>query len=152
MDCPVDKNPMIILELNEVEIDYCPSCSGIWLDAGELEILFENQAEREKIISSFLVDMENTEKQFKCPICRRKMDKIFVGEKKELLIDKCPNDDGLWFDRGELKAVLKMGDKEKIIKVENNNDWSNNINCCSSAFSFSIRIVLQLASQAEKPG
>ncbi|MEJ2196939.1 MAG: zf-TFIIB domain-containing protein [Ignavibacteriaceae bacterium] len=53
MFCPVCKEPMIILELNEVEIDYCPSCSGIWLDAGELELLFEDQAEREKIISSF---------------------------------------------------------------------------------------------------
>jgi Zn-finger nucleic acid-binding protein len=127
MDCPVDKNPMIILELNEVEIDYCPSCSGIWLDAGELEILFENQAEREKIISSFLVDMENTEKQFKCPICRRKMDKIFVGEKKELLIDKCPNDDGLWFDRGELKAVLKMGDKDNKVAELLNEIFGTNL-------------------------
>jgi Zn-finger nucleic acid-binding protein len=127
MDCPVDKNPMIILELNEVEIDYCPSCSGIWLDAGELEILFENQAEREKIISSFLVDMENTEKQLKCPICRRKMDKIFVGEKKELLIDKCPNDDGLWFDRGELKAVLKMGDKDNKVAELLNEIFGTNL-------------------------
>ena len=127
MVCPVCKKPMIILELNEVEIDYCPSCSGIWLDAGELEILFENQAEREKIISSFLVDMENTEKQFKCPICRRKMDKIFVGEKKELLIDKCPNDDGLWFDRGELKAVLKMGDKDNKVAELLNEIFGTNL-------------------------
>lgn len=127
MDCPVDKIPMIILELNEVEIDYCPSCSGIWLDAGELELLFENQAERGKIISSFLLDMENTEKQFKCPICRRKMDKIFVGEKKELLIDKCPNDDGLWFDRGELKAVLKMGDKDNKVAELLNEIFGTNL-------------------------
>ncbi len=39
MDCPVCKNAMITLELQEVEIDYCIDCGGIWLDAGELELL-----------------------------------------------------------------------------------------------------------------
>ena len=32
MDCPVCKNAMIVLELAEVEVDYCTDCSGIWLD------------------------------------------------------------------------------------------------------------------------
>ena len=41
MDCPVCKDAMIVMELNEVEIDHCLSCSGIWLDAGELELLLE---------------------------------------------------------------------------------------------------------------
>ena len=45
MDCPVCKNePMIVLELNDVEIDYCLSCKGIWLDTGELELLLESSA------------------------------------------------------------------------------------------------------------
>jgi len=39
MDCPVCKNAMITLELEEVEIDHCTNCGGIWLDAGELELL-----------------------------------------------------------------------------------------------------------------
>ena len=39
MDCPVCKNAMITLELADVEIDYCTDCGGIWLDAGELEML-----------------------------------------------------------------------------------------------------------------
>ncbi len=39
MNCPVCKEPMIVLELDEVEIDHCISCGGIWLDAGELELL-----------------------------------------------------------------------------------------------------------------
>ena len=39
MDCPACKEPLIVLELNEVEIDNCVSCGGIWLDKGELERL-----------------------------------------------------------------------------------------------------------------
>lgn len=42
MNCPVCKNAMIVLELREVEIDYCLVCKGIWLDKGELERLLGN--------------------------------------------------------------------------------------------------------------
>ena len=42
MDCPVCKNLMITLELDEVEIDHCLDCGGIWLDSGELEQLIGN--------------------------------------------------------------------------------------------------------------
>ena len=127
MDCPVCNKPMIILELNEVEIDYCPSCSGIWLDAGELELLFEDQIEIEKIISSFQLDKKNIEKQYKCPICKKRMNKIFVGENKQLLIDKCPDNDGLWFDKGELKSVLKLGDKDNKVVVLLNEIFGTNL-------------------------
>ena len=45
MDCPVCKNAMITLELEQVEVDHCLECRGIWLDAGELELLL-GDAER----------------------------------------------------------------------------------------------------------
>ena len=32
---------MITLELEDVEIDHCLDCGGIWLDAGELELLLD---------------------------------------------------------------------------------------------------------------
>lgn len=38
MNCPVCKDEvMIILELDEIEVDYCGFCKGVWLDEGELE-------------------------------------------------------------------------------------------------------------------
>jgi hypothetical protein len=33
MDCPVCKNAMITLELQDVEVDHCTMCGGIWLVA-----------------------------------------------------------------------------------------------------------------------
>ncbi|MCL4278881.1 MAG: zf-TFIIB domain-containing protein, partial [Ignavibacteriaceae bacterium] len=46
MLCPVCNNPMIVLELEQVEVDYCTNCAGVWLDAGELELLLESHEER----------------------------------------------------------------------------------------------------------
>jgi len=120
MKCPVCKDPMIVLELNEVEIDYCTSCNGIWLDAGELELLIEDEQERELLLSSFKKDSENREKSYKCPICNKRMDKVYVGENNDVLIDKCTDNDGLWFDKGELKQVIQLASKDnKVVELLN---------------------------------
>jgi len=120
MKCPVCKESMIVLELEEVEIDYCTSCGGIWLDAGELGLLIENEKERERLLSSFQKDNDHPEKPYKCPICRKKMDKVQVGENKDVLIDKCPDNNGLWFDKGELKEVIQLASKDnKVLELLN---------------------------------
>ena len=109
MNCPVCHNePMIALELKGVEIDYCLNCKGIWLDSGELELLMGNDEETKEFLSSFKVDTLTTERKVKCPICSKKMEKILVGDENKVRIDKCRNNDGLWFDSGELEEVLKM--------------------------------------------
>ena len=68
MKCPVCKEPMIVLELDEVEIDYCTSCGGIWLDAGELDLLIEDEKDRELLLSSFHKDAEHPEKDKICSL------------------------------------------------------------------------------------
>ena len=119
MDCPICKNePMIVLELNEVEIDYCLSCKGIWLDAGELELLLDSSTETIEFLNSFTIDDKTKEKKLKCPICNKKMEKILVIGDKKVRIDKCKANHGIWFDSGELEDILKMasfGIDDKIL-------------------------------------
>ena len=121
MDCPVCKSAMIVLELDEVEIDYCPDCRGIWLDAGELELLLEDAAEAGEVLRSFQ-PIQSDEKPRKCPICLKKMEKVLVGgtDGQRELIDRCKKEHGLWFDAGELEQILKMGhfdDEGKIPRL-----------------------------------
>jgi len=120
MDCPVCKDSaMITLELDEVEIDYCTVCSGIWLDAGELEILLGEPDKAGKLLQSFKVDTDSAEKSRKCPICDKKMQKIVVGSSNpKLLIDKCSGGDGLWFDKGELNDIFERAQLDKDNKIQ----------------------------------
>ena len=76
MDCPVCKEAMIVLELDEVEIDHCISCGGIWLDAGELELLLEGVEEKDNLLASFSIDKDTKEAGRRCPICLKKMEKV----------------------------------------------------------------------------
>lgn len=39
--CPVDQSVMVISARQGIEIDYCPTCRGVWLDRGELNKIIE---------------------------------------------------------------------------------------------------------------
>lgn len=39
MKCPKCGMDLHTMELHGVKIDQCPSCNGMWLDAGELDLL-----------------------------------------------------------------------------------------------------------------
>lgn len=41
MKCPVDSVTLVLSERSGIEIDYCPTCRGVWLDRGELDKLVE---------------------------------------------------------------------------------------------------------------
>ena len=110
---------MITLELADVEIDYCTDCGGIWLDAGELELLLGQPEKAKQLLDSFKIDSKSAERIRKCPICDKKMQKIIVGQSKPaLLIDKCRRDDGLWFDKGELQDIFDRARLDRDNKIQ----------------------------------
>ena len=41
MKCPIDGTALVMTDRSGVEIDYCPSCRGVWLDRGELDKIIE---------------------------------------------------------------------------------------------------------------
>ena len=44
MACPVDGTALVMSERSGIEIDYCPSCRGVWLDRGELDKIIERNS------------------------------------------------------------------------------------------------------------
>ena len=44
MACPVDGTALVMSERAGIEIDYCPTCRGVWLDRGELDKIVERNA------------------------------------------------------------------------------------------------------------
>jgi Zn-finger nucleic acid-binding protein len=41
MQCPTDGSVLVMSERSGIEIDYCPTCRGVWLDRGELDKIIE---------------------------------------------------------------------------------------------------------------
>lgn len=106
MKSPLSDEPMLVLELSGVEIDYCTFTNSIWLDAGELETFLDNPKASAELMASFVPDNKSRELKVRCPICRKKMEKV-VGP-NQIIIDRCKKGHGLWFDDGELEAILEL--------------------------------------------
>ncbi len=47
MKCPNCDQTLVMTERQGVEIDYCPTCRGVWLDKGELDKIIEKSTEAE---------------------------------------------------------------------------------------------------------
>ena len=45
MKCPNCNETLVMADRQGIEIDYCPSCRGVWLDRGELDKIIERTAE-----------------------------------------------------------------------------------------------------------
>lgn len=96
---------MVALEIEQFEIDYCLNCGGIWLDQGELELLLGDA-----MPGNFLAPdtaRSTLRSKGRCPVCNRRMDAIMIGADHRVELDICSNGHGLWFDRGELKAIVE---------------------------------------------
>ena len=56
MKCPVCKDvDLVMSERQGVEIDYCPSCRGVWLDRGELDKIIEKVQLINQIINNQII-------------------------------------------------------------------------------------------------
>lgn len=96
-------------------IDMCPDCGGVWLDGGELEMMesgtgqsvdhLVQQARKEMLQdSSRLVHLQGL-----CPKCEGSH--LQPVKKRGIELDLCPKCKGMFFDEKELDLVLK-GRKE----------------------------------------
>lgn len=101
----------MILEYNDVELDYCQICEGVWLDQGELELILEMGDH--KIDLSHMPDSKKSNRR--CPRCRKKMiEGKFPGTDVE--VDVCTRDGGVWLDKGELVEIANSQSSGEILK------------------------------------
>lgn len=51
MKCPIDGVDLQMSERQNVEIDFCPKCRGVWLDRGELDKIIDKAEKDSPVIS-----------------------------------------------------------------------------------------------------
>jgi len=111
MYCPHCHEPLIIIEYQQIELDYCLKCEGIWLDQGELEFVLKLPTSR---IDLSAVESFSKSKR-RCPRCRKRMVKgNFPNSTVE--VDICRRDGGIWLDKGEILDIAKMQCPEQTFK------------------------------------
>ena len=106
--CPKCREPLIVVELHGVEVDYCLACRGTWLDAGELELITELAGgPAGRLTAALQATTDGRTSRRRCPRCRRKMRQITVGDAPAVEVERCRNGHGLWLDAGELATLVR---------------------------------------------
>ena len=119
--------PLLRKTIEEVEVDYCERCGGIWLDKGEIRKLalvaeaalraveeLESSKAGGHPFRSFPVALADEaqrsgrrELDAPCPGCGGKLTLAIFGPSE---IELCSSCDGIFVERGELEKAMELVD------------------------------------------
>ena len=123
MLCPVCHKALIIVEFRQIELDTCPECDGLWFDAQELGQLFELAGAREHFhqLEKQLDRLKRDSPRRNCPRCHKRLLPVRAPRvPSDLILDECEDGHGIWFDRGELEALMRStldADSQSLAEV-----------------------------------
>jgi Zn-finger nucleic acid-binding protein len=110
MNCPIDKEELKQAIFYGVEVDFCPTCLGLWFEEEELRLAKD---EKDKNLKWLDIDLWKDNKKFKifpgirlCPSCRLPLYEIYYGDSR-IIVDICNLCHGVWLDRGEFKKIIE---------------------------------------------
>jgi heat shock protein HtpX len=117
MNCPAckDKDLRPVLTKKGVEVDRCEHCGGIYMDKGEI---FHFTNRRQELANALRIAIQHARPTSrKCPKSGEQMQEIPLLN-GDLLIDYCPANGSMWFDRSEVQKLLRTDPKKLAFKFE----------------------------------
>ncbi len=119
-DCPRCRKALAAVLLRvgdeQVEIDRCVACHGLFFDPGELDSVLGGIEKRAEEVDHrqllTLIEQETPTGDFEevayvsCPDCGQLMHRRNFGQRSGVIIDTC-RDHGLWLDGGELRRLIR---------------------------------------------
>lgn len=104
LKCPIDHKPLLKLVIDNITIDYCRECCGIWLDSGELESLLDKRIECSEMVEKIALNEKQDRSSKECPACEKGLNKV---DKEGIKVDICPSCRGVWLDGGEFALIYE---------------------------------------------
>lgn len=116
MHCPICKSHLRIIEAAHLELDQCPTCHGVWFDQHELrpfiEFVLQNRddvddAHYDPLKGQYSVPGAE-EPVYPCPVCAVDMVKFNYAVDSNVILDRCPECEGLWVEKPEVRDLASF--------------------------------------------
>jgi Zn-finger nucleic acid-binding protein len=115
MKCPIDTTDLTRQRYeDDIDVDQCPECGGIWLDYQELERIQESRQRDyseqlgqlpDLVGAAYAMALARSKPEIQCPGCGGAMERREHGGCSQVMIDVCPQCRGIWLDKGEIGAL-----------------------------------------------
>jgi membrane associated rhomboid family serine protease len=112
--------------LQDVIVDICPKCAGIWFDSGELQVVLRGLIESDKITPEptrlyqrkAIQTLDESAAEIRCcPKCDMVMKTFNYSYDSNVFVDKCPECQGIWTDAGEVKRLARYLKTDPRVQV-----------------------------------
>jgi len=123
MICPTCKIKLSEELINNVSINYCLKCFGLWFEKDELRLIKDK---KDETINWLDIDLWHDVSKFKiaccqkfCPSCRVPLYEVEYDD-SNIRIDICNLCHGILLDRGEFKKIIEYLKKKANYEILNN--------------------------------
>jgi len=110
MNCPKCSEELARIEVEDMRLDSCASCQGIWFDDRELE---QSKDLAEPGLDWMDFEIWKHENEFdisarsqSCPRCEKPMCQLGYG-KTGVQVEHCTDCQGIWLDGGEFEKIIQ---------------------------------------------
>ncbi len=124
--CEVPMSSFQALKDENVIIDMCPECYGMFFDRGELRYLVNLLTDNKEINVNKIdigdlkdIDHVRSTDYVKCPVCGDTMHRINYEDSSGIIFDYCKKH-GIYLDSGELKQILAWKKTSKFDFISDN--------------------------------
>ena len=108
MICPKCKTDMETIEFENVEVDRCKNCNGIWFDVGEEGLMLGADAAKAIDTGDRSIGREaNKINNYRCPRCDGGMLRRVDPKQSQIRYEECTSCKGTFFDAGEFTDLVK---------------------------------------------
>jgi hypothetical protein len=114
MKCIKCEGTLRLVRIDEIEVDQCDTCGGIWFDSGELAKIV-GRKDVDALRTKARASKADDQKRASCPRCRGEGKLVQIRSlTSDIHIDTCAVCGGEWLDGGELAIVRNEGFSRKV--------------------------------------
>jgi Zn-finger nucleic acid-binding protein len=110
MNCPKCNHTLTSRSEDQIEIDECPNCGGVWFDLGELKAVLGNEANFSFAGANSATPILD-QLSGPCPRCggTGHMTRLTHLARPDVIMDSCAVCYGIWLDGGEVNRLAERG-------------------------------------------
>jgi uncharacterized protein len=120
MRCVKCEGELVMVRIDDVDVDQCDRCAGIWFDAHELERVLRRE-HVEPLLGRGPVHAGDDDRRGRCPRCKGEGVLVRVASPRAgIHVDTCAICGGKWLDGGEIDVLARKTFKDTMRRLL---DW-----------------------------